>query len=348
MFWASEAAIGVGYPSESQRGRCVAIWLGLRNLGPLIGGAISLSLNLKGSAAGKVSYTTYLALIGIQCLGLPLTFLLSPPSKVRRPDGTPIPHVKRGESSFRQELKAIAKTIWQPHLLLLIPIFIVGIFGTTFQSVYLTDYFSVRSRALASLLTAVANICADLCVGLVTDTKKLGNQARRAKIVWSFFAVVVTALWTWQTVTQVHFTRHPKPAVDWAGSTGKFNNAIAVYILWKFIYEAQTVFLYWLVGTFPVKDGSMPRIMGVLRTFESVGSCLSYAVGATHWPPLNQCVLSFAFWVACLVPTTLAIMRVPSHRIESTSHSSREDGSVESSDTQLGSSEKKAESALEA
>lgn len=55
MFWASEAAIAVGYPSQNQRGRMVAIWLGIRNLAPLTGGSISLALNAHTRKAGKVS-----------------------------------------------------------------------------------------------------------------------------------------------------------------------------------------------------------------------------------------------------------------------------------------------------
>ena len=318
MFWASEGAIGVGYPSEAQRGRMVSIWLGLRNLGPLIGGAISLALNTKGSQAGRVSYNTYLALIGIQCLGLPLSLLLSPPSKVIRPDGTPIPHIKPKGTTVRKEVKAIWHAIRQPHILFLIPIFITGIWGTTYLNVYLTKYFSVRSRALASLLTALANISADVVVGLVSDNKRLGNQAQRARAIWAFLAISTTGLWIWQTITQVHFTQNSTP-VDWAGSTGRFNNAMAVFILWRFIYEFQLVYVYWLIGTYPQADGTMPRFVGILRTFESIGSSLSYGVGATKWAPLNQGILSFALWVACLLPTSLAVIRVPKEHIELTS-----------------------------
>lgn len=126
MFWSSEATIAVGYPSESQRGRMVAIWMGLRNLGPLIGGSISLSLNVGGSKAGKVSYETYLVLIGIQCAGLPLALLLSPPDKVKRPDGTKIPHLKN-RTTFKTEAAQIWSIIRSKQVALLVPIFITGI-----------------------------------------------------------------------------------------------------------------------------------------------------------------------------------------------------------------------------
>lgn len=308
MFWASEAAIAVGYPPASQRGRMVAIWLALRNLGSLIGGAISLALNTHLHSSGKVSYTTYLVLIAIQCVGLPASLLLSPPHKVQRSDGTRVPHLKH--TTLRTELRSLAHFAKSPPFLLLIPIFITGIWGTTYQSNYLTTYFSVRARALASLLTAIANILGDLAMGCATDSRILGSQASRARWAWAFLAVWITALWIWQTITQVDFVRDSTP-VDWAGGHLRFNNAIAVLILWKFFYEAQLTFVYWIVGTFPHAEGALERTVGVLRTFESVGSCFSYVVGATHWPYLNQAILSFALWGACLIPTTLAVCMVP-------------------------------------
>lgn len=326
LFWASEATIAVGYPSESQRGRMVAIWLGIRNLGPLISGIISVGLNAKGRGAGKVSYTTYLVLIAIQCLGFPISLLLSPPNKVVRPDGTKVPYLKGKNTTVMQELRSLWHVTKTPQFALLIPIFITGIWGSTYQSNYLTAYFSVRSRALAALLTAIANILADVLFGIFTDAKWLGNQARRARIIWAFMAICTTGLWVWQMVVEVNFNRNSTP-VDWDGSTGRFNSAFAVLILWKhvqtniltitrFFYEAQLAYLYWLVGTYKHVDGTLERTVGVLRTFESLGSCLSYVVGATHWPNLNQGILSFALWMACLIPTTLAVGRVPPHKVE--------------------------------
>ncbi|PWN86791.1 duf895 domain protein membrane protein [Acaromyces ingoldii] len=313
LFWASEAYIAVGYPSEAQRGRLIGIWMGLRSSAPIIAGAISVSLNIGRSTAGKVSPDTYLALIGIQCIGLPLALLLSPESKVRRPDGTGVPHLRR--TTVKEEIKGIWHTMRLPHVVLLIPIFVMGEWGGVSQGNYLTKYFSVRSRALAQLLTAIISVIADLSVGFVADTRWLGNQRQRARFLWAFFAIFTSALWIWQTITQVRFSRDPTP-VDYKGSSGRFNSAFAVYLLWKFAYEGQVVFLYWLIGTYPIAKGTLPRAVGVLRTYESVGSCFSFIVGATHWPNLNQSLLSLALWLVCILPTTLAINKVPSERIE--------------------------------
>ena len=328
MFWASEAAIAVGYPTEAQRGRMVSIWLAISNLGPLVGGAISMGFNAKGDSSGKVSYTTYLVLIAIQCLGVPAALLLSPPDKVQRPDGSRVPHLKRKDTSFRNEMLGIWRVVKRPQFALLVPIFITGVWGTTYQSNYLTQYFSVRSRALASLLTAIANLLGDLVMAIITDAKWLGTQAHRARWGWAVLAVWITALWIWQLITQIGFVHDATP-VDWAGSTLRFNNAIAVLILWKFFYEAQIAYVYWLVGTYHHADGTLERTVGVLRTCESIGSCLSYVVGATRWPFLNQAILSFALWLFCLIPTTFAVWLVPHHKIEKSLNEIQESDSLD-------------------
>lgn len=70
--WAAEGAIAVGYPLVHERGIYTGIWLGLRQCGQIIGGAINLSMNIRNSQTGRVGYATYLVLIALQCLGLPL------------------------------------------------------------------------------------------------------------------------------------------------------------------------------------------------------------------------------------------------------------------------------------
>jgi len=97
--WASEGAIALGYADIRNRGKFTGIWLGLRELGQLIGSSIQLSLNVQSQNRGKVGYSTYLVLIALQCLGLPLALLISPPEKVIKPNGesseVPLPQRKR-------------------------------------------------------------------------------------------------------------------------------------------------------------------------------------------------------------------------------------------------------------
>lgn len=106
-------------------------------MGPLVGGAISLALNVHTTQKGKVTYTTYLGLVAISALGAPLALLLSQPQNVVRSNGTPIPYMKK--TSFAIECRAIWKQLKNKYMLLLIPVFLAGQFGSTYQGNYLTS-----------------------------------------------------------------------------------------------------------------------------------------------------------------------------------------------------------------
>lgn len=111
--------------------------MGIRQMGPLVGGAISLALNINTAHAGKVTYTTYLGLVAISSLGAPFALLLSQPQQVVRSNGTPIPYMRR--TSLKIEARAIWKQLHNKYMLLLIPVFLAGQFGTTYQGNYLTS-----------------------------------------------------------------------------------------------------------------------------------------------------------------------------------------------------------------
>lgn len=118
----------------------VAIWMSIRQMGPLVGGAISLALNVNTAHVGKVTYTTYLGLVAISSLGAPFALLLSQPQDAIRSNGTKIPYMKK--TSFAIEARAIWKQLSNKYMLLLIPVFLAGQFGTTYQGNYLTSMAS--------------------------------------------------------------------------------------------------------------------------------------------------------------------------------------------------------------
>jgi hypothetical protein len=54
-------------------------------------------------------------------------------------------------------------------------------------------------------------------------------------------------------------------------------------------------------------DGDIARTTGILRSWESIGSTIAYAVGATHWPNKNQMILGFSLWAFTIPFTCLAV-----------------------------------------
>ncbi|KHE80501.1 MFS general substrate transporter [Neurospora crassa] len=135
--WASEGAIALGYADIKDRGKFTGIWLGLRELGQLIGASIQLSLNVKKEGRGKVGYTTYLVLIALQCLGLPFALLVSSPHKVIKADGT-----RLRDPTLNKTVKGEFKKIWslfkRRQMYLLVPILIGFQWNSTYLGIYMT------------------------------------------------------------------------------------------------------------------------------------------------------------------------------------------------------------------
>ncbi|RDW63236.1 UNC93-like protein [Aspergillus mulundensis] len=306
LLWASEAAIAVGYPEEDKRGRYVAVWMGIRQMGPLVGGAISLALNVNTAHVGKVTYTTYLGLVAISSLGAPFALFLSQPQDVVRSNGTKIPYMKK--TSLSIEARAIWKQLRNKYMLLLIPVFLAGQFGSTYQGNYLTSYFTVRSRALASFLTAVVGAAANLITGTVLDLKYFSRETR-SKAVYIFVLIFVTASWTWNAIVQTRLSRMAEPPAFDLGDGPFFNSAFTVYMFFRFFYEVLQTYIYWLMAEIKgaQADGDVARTTGILRSWESIGSTIAYAVGATHWPNLNQMILGFALWGFTIPFTLMAV-----------------------------------------
>lgn len=121
-------------------------------------------------------------------------------------------------------------------------------------------------------------------------------------------AIVITACWTWNAIVQANLSSlATTPSFD-IGQTGSAASAFAVYMMFRFWYEALQTYLYWLMGEIrgegTQENGGIARTTGILRSWESIGSTIAYAIGATGVSNMNQMIVGFALW-AVTVPFTL-------------------------------------------
>ncbi|KAF2001514.1 MFS general substrate transporter [Amniculicola lignicola CBS 123094] len=301
--WASEGAIALGYADIKDRGKFTGIWLGLRELGQLIGSSIQLSLNVHKGKRGKVGYSTYLVLIALQCLGLPLAFLISPPQKVIHHDRRKIEDPTKNKAvlgEFRKWLKLLKRR----EFYLLIPILVGFNWNGTYQGIYLTKYFSVRARTLGALTSGIAATAANIIWGYVYDIRSV-RRPTLAKVTWGFFSVIMLSLFAWQVANEKKYSEAvPKVTLDW--DTPGFGRGFAVNVLFRFMNESHYMFVYWLLGAFFDDIETLTLAVGLLRSFESVGSCLSFGLGAVKMRPMINLIVAFVMF-AITIPSTFAV-----------------------------------------
>lgn len=225
-FWSTEGAIALGYPERLKQARYISYWLMFRVLGQLLGGIINLALNYRDNEKGSISTNTYLVFVVLQCLGPFCAILLSPPHKVQRTDKTPVYlHI---ESSTKRELKLMWKTITKPQVLLLLPAIWQSTWSEALIGTYAVNYFTVRSRALGSLLSAIVASLANYALGFFLDWKKPTLNARAR---YSFVVVygLQAAWWAWAIyIMNKYHNTTPKPTYDW--DTPGWSAGFAIYL----------------------------------------------------------------------------------------------------------------------
>ncbi|CAG8001230.1 unnamed protein product [Penicillium salamii] len=296
--WVSEAAIGVGYPEESRKGLYIAIWFGLNKIGSIIASSVQLALNFGNDKQGSISSETYLVLIALQCLGLPLALLISPIDELIRNDGTKPARPER--TTFAEGFRRFWRIMKRPEIAALIPIFLTSQWAQTYEGNYLTTYFTVRSRALASFVITLLGLAVNMVFGWFLDYDRL-SRATRARAGWIILVITYTITYIYNLVLEAEYEK-TSPVFDI--ETPGFARAVAVYCIFFIPYNAFSVWGYWILGCFDDKIENLTFSAAVLRSGESLASTISYALGASKSVSLlkNILVASVLFWAA--IPTT--------------------------------------------
>lgn len=231
-------------PSNS-RGKYLALWIVARNLGQLVGGAINLSKNHTKGAVGGVTPDTYVAFLIIECMALPFAFLISPLERVVRSDGTRI--LVSEKLSTKSEFKLIKVTMTSKLILLSAFWAIWSFFYSGTWSTYLGTYFSVRARALSSLVSPFFCIVGCFGLGFILDMKKV-SQRRRAQI--GLFTVVILNLgvYIWSIVMQNRFRISNPGKIDW--DEPLYACSFLPYFFVQTTGPLSQSYMYWLLSSF--------------------------------------------------------------------------------------------------
>ncbi|RMZ91364.1 hypothetical protein DV736_g1386, partial [Chaetothyriales sp. CBS 134916] len=306
FFWSVEGAIATGYPEQQKRGRYIATWFTFRNFGNIIGGAISLGINHNINHRGKVGYQTYLAFIAIQCLGFFFGLLLSNPEKVRRDDGTRI-DAPRG-IDWLIELKQMWRLIRSKPILLLIPLFWYFGWIQAYPGTYLATYFTVRSRALGSFMSAVVGTLATWLCGTLVDIPWSKSRQRRAFVTYIIIALFNSTTWIWAVIVQNEY-RHTRPVLDW-GNQRTFGRGFGLYLFERISLGMVENYIYWCISNLSDSPGDQIRYSSLLRGIETAGVAVGFGVQAAPTALIATASINFGLWFFALPFSYYATLQV--------------------------------------
>ena len=74
------------------------------------------------------------------------------------------------------------------------------------------------------------------------------------------------------------------------------------------------MFVYWIIGTFNNDIETLTLTVGIVRSFESVGSAVAFGIGAAKGvTPMTNLIVAFIMFVICIPTTSFVVFMVPEH-----------------------------------
>ncbi|GAA5915372.1 hypothetical protein JCM6882_000235 [Rhodosporidiobolus microsporus] len=306
LFWAVEGAIIMGYPEAHRRGRMLALWLGFRNAGQILGGIISLSLNAKSNKAGAIGKETYYVFIALQASAPLVAVLLSNPSKVQRKDGTPVNMEKH--IGFVAEMKEMWQLVKRPEVAMLSVIALGAQWPSSYASTFLSLYFTVRARSLAALTIAILGVIVNAFLGFFLDSPRFTKKTK-ARSAFIFVMSLFGGVWVWFTVLQLRYITN-KPKLDWTDGQ-EFAVAFTLYLFFNAAYFLVQNILYWTFSQLAREQHELLRLSSFLRGLESAGSACGFGVSASKQLPFTVPLgINFGLWGLSTISAWFTVRKI--------------------------------------
>ncbi|KAI0018225.1 MFS general substrate transporter [Xylariomycetidae sp. FL0641] len=306
-WYVAESGTIMSLSPSGARGKYLALWIVSRNLGQLVGGAINLSKNHVKGVEGGVTPDTYVAFLIIEALALPFAFLITPLERVVRSDGTRI--LVSEKLGTKAEFKLIKKTMTSSLIVLSALWALWSFFYSGTWSTYLATYFSVRARALSSLISPFFCIVGCFGLGFILDLKGV-SQRRRAQL--GLFTVVILNLgvYIWSIIMQVRFNANDPGKIDWDDRL--YPDSFLPYFFVQTTGPLSQSYMYWLLSSFATDAQANVRNGAAFRCLEAVGQAISYGMNTQiETSPLIGFCVSFGLMAAAAAPMLMLVNQTP-------------------------------------
>lgn len=270
LLWTAQGTIMMSYPEERRKGRFIAIFWGIFNLGAVIGSLVSqrsllvlplhdkdkfwltsfLQVPLGQNSANKsnaVGNGTYIAFIVLTLLGAVVGGTLISPLKVVRADGTHVIAMKH--PSWKSEIVGMWEVLKaHSYIVALFPMFFASNWFYTYQfNAVNLAYFNIRTRSLNNVVYWSAQIIGAFAFGYGLDYPGI-RRVTRARIGTGALFLLTIGIWAGGYVFQKGYTRESvtsglTPKKDWTDSG--YIGPMFLYLFYGFFDAAWQTTAYW-------------------------------------------------------------------------------------------------------
>ncbi|KAI2633447.1 putative MFS transporter [Xylaria nigripes] len=299
--WIVQGAIITTYVDESQKGRAIAIFWIIFNLGGGIGSLVSFGLNYH-STSGTVSDSTYIALLVIMAFGYVLGIFICSPSRIRLAQLQNA--VETDKHSVKGTFMMAVKTITKWRVALMVPFFYsANVFYSYQQNNVNGETFNIRTRSLNGALYWMTQMLGGLIIGLILDMPWFG-RGMRARIGWAVLLITGFVIWGGGYVFQLWQNKRAASGlvqdVDYLqGSISA--GPIMLYIFYGGYAALWQGFAYWLIGTESNSSARAAILVGAYKTLQAAGGAMAWRINALHTSPLTQFGMDWGLCIGSLV-----------------------------------------------
>ncbi|KAI8455356.1 major facilitator superfamily domain-containing protein [Phakopsora pachyrhizi] len=279
LLWTAQGALMLAYATESTKGKYIALFWIIFNLGAVLGEAIALGKNYNDITDSPVSNGVYIGFLIITLVGACLTFALARPSTVRRADGSLV--TIELNPTWKSELKSMGNLlIRDPTVLLLFPFFWASNWFYTYHfNGYNLALFNLRTRSLNALLYWLSQIFGSGLFGLFLDIKI--SRRRRAFFGWMILSVIIFVTWGGGWIVQRGYERGTiLTKMDWTDSD--YPARVWLYIFYGVTDAMWQTYAYWLMGTLSNDPRELSSLVGFYKGIQSAGAAVIYRIDANQ------------------------------------------------------------------
>ncbi|KAJ8123715.1 hypothetical protein ONZ43_g398 [Nemania bipapillata] len=313
FIWIVQGAIMTTYVEESQKGRAIAVFWIIFNLGGGIGSLVSFGLNYH-STSGTVTDSTYIALLAIMVFGYFLGFLICSPSRIR------LSQLQNAVETEKRSLKGTAimafKTLTRWRVVGMIPLFYsANVFYSYQQNDVNGGTFNIRTRSLNGALYWIAQMLGGLIIGLILDMPWV-SRSTRARIGWA--VLIVTGLVIWGGGYAFQLWENKRIAAghiqDIDYTEGNLSaGPIILYIFYGGYDALWQGFAYWLIGTESNSAARAAILVGAYKTFQAVGGAMAWRINALNTSALTQLGMNWGLCIGSLLIVLPTVWTVSNH-----------------------------------
>jgi MFS family permease len=301
LLWTAQGSLMMAYPTEGQKGKFIAVFWSIFNLGGVVGASVALGQNYH-STADAVGNGTYIGFLILTCLGVLLPMAMADPNKMRRTDGTKVTTSR--QPSWKTEIYGLYVALrTDPMIILLFPMFLASNWFYTWQfNNYNGAIFNIRTRALNNLVYWLSQIVGSLITAALLDRKSLKRRTR-AFAGWGMLFITVFFVHIWAYFYQKEYTRESLAAdshrIDFteSGYAGK----IFLYLFCGILDAMWQSTAYWLMGAMSNDPAKLAHFAGFYKSIQSAGAAGAWRADAVKTPFMNLFISTWVLLVAGLI-----------------------------------------------